>query len=108
MMNEKTTAPVEASTAVDAEFVDLRGLEARYGIKRSLAYALMSRGDIKSVCLRRRGCLKGKRLVSCASVRSFLASLPDDIDPALSEQCRKAQIESAKSKAEAKAQMEAK
>jgi len=89
-MNEKTTAPLQPSTAVDAEFVDFRGLEARYGIRRSLAYVLISEGAIRSVCLRRRGQIKGKRLIDVASVRNFLAARPTDVDPRLSENCRKA------------------
>jgi hypothetical protein len=69
-----TTAPVEPSTAVDPEFVDLPGLQARFNIKRSLAYLLIADGAIKSVSLRRRGALKGKRLIDVASVREFLRS----------------------------------
>src|SRR6266849_10215218 len=93
-----TTAPVGSSTGVDPEFIDLRGLEARYGIRRSHAYILISEGSIKSVCLRRRGQIKGKRLVNCASVRNFLASQPSDVDPVMSENCRSAQKASALSK----------
>ena len=69
-----TTQPVAASWGVDPEFVDLRGLEARFGIKRSLAYLLIADGAIKSVSLRRRGALKGKRLCDVASVRALLNS----------------------------------
>jgi hypothetical protein len=85
-----TTAPVESSTGVDPEFVDLRGLEARFGIRRSSAYTLISEGAIRSVSLRRRGQIKGKRLIDVASVRNFLAARPTDVDPQLSENCRKA------------------
>jgi hypothetical protein len=85
-----TTQPVAASWGVDPEFVDLTGLEARWGIRRSLAYVLIKDGSIKSVCLRRRGQIKGKRLVNCASVTEFLNSQPTDVDHALSEHCRKA------------------
>jgi len=85
-----TTAPVAASWGVDPEFVDLPGLEAKFGVKRSLAYVLISEGAIRSVVLRRRGTIKGKRLVDCASVRAFLASQPTDVDPQLAANCRKA------------------
>ena len=71
-----TTAPVTASPANDAEFVDAPGLQSRFGIKRSLAYALMADGAIKGVSLRRRGQLKGKRLFDVASVRAFLNAQP--------------------------------
>jgi hypothetical protein len=69
-----TTAPVAASWGADAEFVDFRGLQSLFGIKRSLAYLLIADGAIKSVSLRRRGALKGKRLIDVASVRDFLNS----------------------------------
>jgi len=69
-----TTQPVAASWGVDPEFIDLPGLQSRFGIKRSLAYLLIAEGAIKSVSLRRRGALKGKRLIDVASVRDFLNS----------------------------------
>jgi hypothetical protein len=72
-----TTAPVTASPASDAEFVDAPGLHSRFGIKRSLAYALLSEGAIRGVSLRRRGHQRGKRLFDVASVRAYLASQMD-------------------------------
>jgi hypothetical protein len=38
----------------DPEFVDVEGLRARFGIKRSLAYQLLHDGVIRGVSLRRR------------------------------------------------------
>jgi hypothetical protein len=80
-----TTAPVTASPANDVEFVDAPGLQARFGIKRSLAYTLMADGAIRGVSLRRRGQLKGKRLFDVASVRAFLNArcAQDDIGAAI-------------------------
>jgi hypothetical protein len=73
--NARTTiAPVAASPANDAEFVDAPGLHSRFGIKRSLAYTLLAEGTIRGVALRRRGRLRGKRLFDVASVRAYLAS----------------------------------
>jgi hypothetical protein len=69
-----TVAPIAASPANDAEFVDCPGLQARFGIKRSLAYALLAEGAIKGVSLRRLGQLRGKRLFDVASVRAYLAA----------------------------------
>jgi hypothetical protein len=66
------------------------------------AYTLISEGAIRSIVLRRKGCVKGRRLVDVASVRRFLASMPDDIDPAMSANCRKAQVASQKAKLEKK------
>ena len=69
-----TTRPIANShpTEIDPEFVDAPGLQARFGIKRSLAYALLANGSIKGVSLRRNGAQKGKRLFAVASVRAFL------------------------------------
>ncbi len=73
----KTIAPLKEATAnasnFDPEFVDVPGLYAGYGIKRSLAYSLLADGSIKGCSLRRKGQLKGKRLFNVASVRAFLA-----------------------------------
>ena len=59
---------------IDPEFVDCKGLEAGWGIKRSLAYQLLADGKIRGVSLRRKGRLRGKRLFDVASVRAFLNS----------------------------------
>ena len=71
---DNTVVPVRASPANDPEFVDAAGLQARFGIKRSLAYTLLGDGVIKGVSLRRRGQSRGKRLFSVDSVRRFLNS----------------------------------
>jgi hypothetical protein len=99
-----TTQPVAASWGVDPEFVDLRGLEARFGIRRSNAYTLISEGAITSVVLRRKGTIKGRRLIDVASVRKFLSIQPSDVDPALSANCRAAQKASASRKRERSAE----
>jgi hypothetical protein len=74
---EKTTAPVSATPAYvagqDPEFLDARGVEGRFSIRRSLLYELHNGGHIKSVSLRRRGQSRGKRLFSVDSIRKFLA-----------------------------------
>ena len=57
------------------EFLDCRGLEQRFGIRRSLAYELMKRNSIRGVSLRKRGALRGKRLFDVASVRRYLHAL---------------------------------
>src|SRR5262245_45965318 len=67
-----TIAPVAASPTNDAEFVDCVGLQTRFGIKRSLAYALLAEGAIKGVSLRRRGQIRGKRLFEVDSIRRFI------------------------------------
>jgi hypothetical protein len=71
-----TTDPVSATpdyvAGQDPEFLDARGVEARFSIRRSLLYELHKGGHIKSVSLRRRGQSRGKRLFSVDSIRAFL------------------------------------
>jgi hypothetical protein len=73
-----TTSPVRATPAyvagADAEFLDAVGVRERFGIKRSLLYELLSEGCIRSASLRRRGCVRGKRLFAVDSIREFLAT----------------------------------
>ena len=71
-VTDKTIAPVRGASHLNPEFVDCRGLEAGWGIKRSLAYQLLNDGKIRGVSLRRRGRRRGKRLFSVDSVRSYL------------------------------------
>jgi hypothetical protein len=69
----RTTAePTLATVDVEPEFVDSHGLQAIFGIKRTLAYDLLSTGHIRSVSLRRPGHTRGKRLFLVKSVREFL------------------------------------
>ncbi len=74
----ETTAPVHATPAFvagqDPEFLDARGVEARFSIRRSLLYELHKGGHVKGVSLRRRGQSRGKRLFAVDSLRAFLAS----------------------------------
>jgi hypothetical protein len=76
-LTDKTTRPVNATPAYVAsqnpEFLDARGVEARFSIRRSLLYELYNGGHIKSVSLRRRGQSRGKRLFSVDSIRKFLS-----------------------------------
>lgn len=71
-----TTAPASATPAhvagVDPEFLDWQGVQARFAIKRSNLYALLGEGLIRSVALRRKGCVRGRRLFETASIREFL------------------------------------
>ena len=77
-ITETTTAPVHATPAHvagrDPEFLDARGVEERFSIRRSLLYELHNGGHIKSVSLRRRGQARGKRLFAVDSLRAFLRS----------------------------------
>ena len=51
---------------------DAHGLQAIFGIRRTLAYDLLATGHIRSVSLRRPGHTRGKRLFLVKSVRDFL------------------------------------
>jgi len=59
------------------EFVDSHGLRALFGISRSQAYDLANEGAIRSVCIRREGAIRGKRLWVVSSVRAFLNKLQE-------------------------------
>jgi hypothetical protein len=60
------------------EFVDHKGLRALFGLSRAYAYVLAGEGKIRSVCIRRPGAIRGKRLFCCQSIRAFLAKCLDD------------------------------
>jgi hypothetical protein len=57
---------------LDPEFLDARGVQARFGIKRSLLYELLQDGEVQSASLRRRCRSRGKRLFCVQSIRDFL------------------------------------
>jgi hypothetical protein len=73
-MNTLLTNPPRASEALACrpEFVDAKGLRALFGISRSHGYSLAGAGLVKTVCLRRPGTTRGKRLWQCQSVREYL------------------------------------
>ena len=71
-LTDKTIAPLGGASHLNPEFVDCKGLETGWGIKRSLAYQLLADNKIKGVSLRRRGAIRGKRLFSVDSVRAYL------------------------------------
>jgi hypothetical protein len=71
-----TTDVVRATPAYvagrDPEWLDAKGVDGCFSIKRSLLWELYTGGHIKSVSLRRRGRSRGKRLFSVDSIRQFL------------------------------------
>lgn len=73
-----TIEKVEAASTGKPEYVDSKGLRAVYGVSRSLGYALIKEGKVKSVCLRKRGASRGKRLWVADSVREYLNSCVDE------------------------------
>ena len=83
-----------------AAFTDFAGLKRLCSIGRSAAYTHYQNGDFRSVVLRRPGCIKGKRLIFVPSVREFLASQSDEIDPRLSAICKSANARMQEKRAE--------
>jgi hypothetical protein len=77
MSTQVTTEPVTAASVHDPEFVDVQGLRERFGIKRSLGYALLKDKKITGVSLRRKGQVRGKRLFNVESIRKFLRDQMD-------------------------------
>ena len=71
-ITDKTISPLRGASHLNPEFVDCKGLESGWGIKRSLAYQLLADGKIRGVSFRRRGRSRGKRFFSVDSIRAFL------------------------------------
>lgn len=73
-----TTTPSGANSGGDLRPNWLRVDDAvRYsGISRSLLYELLKDGHVESRVLRRRGCLRGIRLISLDSLDRFIKELP--------------------------------
>ena len=72
------TSKIAAGVTSSPEFVDHKGLRALFGISRAHAYLLAGDGKIRSVCIRRPGAIRGKRLFDCQSIRDFLARCVDN------------------------------
>jgi hypothetical protein len=62
------------NTTYRQEFGDARMARETFGISRSLLYELEASGLIRSVSLRRRGRLRGKRLWDFDSIRAYLTT----------------------------------
>jgi hypothetical protein len=71
---ERTAAPIApGASGVQPEFCRPADMPRLFGIARTYAYQLINEGKIKSISLRKRGARTGVRLISCDSVREFLA-----------------------------------
>lgn len=66
-------APSQAD-GVEAEFLRVPAASKFCGLSRSHLYELIKTGQIKSACIRRRGALRGVRLISRASLVEFVNS----------------------------------
>lgn len=77
--NEKTQLQREAESGpatqdLVPQYTNSKGLARLTGLTRSHAYLLYSEGKIDSVCIRRPGSTRGKRLWHVPSVLQFLNS----------------------------------
>jgi Helix-turn-helix domain len=71
-MNPTDLPVTAAAVSATPEFVDHHGGRTLFSISRSSLYRLAEDGKIRSVCLRNRGKLRGRRLFDCDSIRQFL------------------------------------
>jgi hypothetical protein len=72
----------------------------RFGLSRSTGYNLIEQGKIRSVNLRVKGKLTGRRLIDVQSLRDYLNSLTGEVDSELSSKRREAAVQSAKKRKE--------
>jgi hypothetical protein len=76
-----TTSPIGATkVAAVPEWCDAHGARPLFGFSRSHLYSLIAEGKIRSACIRRRGAIRGRRLVNCKSIRDFLAKCESETD----------------------------
>jgi hypothetical protein len=74
------TAADAAVKTITPEFLDYRGIRQMFGITRPLLYRLKDQGLVRSVSLRRRGCVSGKRLWCVDSVRALLRNRIEQLE----------------------------
>lgn len=67
-----------AQVSWSPEFCDSKGGHQLYALSRTHLYNLAEAGLIKSVCIRRPGAVRGRRLFDCQSIRDFLRANMED------------------------------
>ena len=80
MMNV-TTHPeqgIGACAPIEVEWLRIPDAVKVSGIGRSTLYDRIGTGDIKSVCLRKRGKQRGIRLISADSLRAYIESFENE------------------------------
>jgi hypothetical protein len=70
-MNTHTSTDV---TTLPAKWLRLPAACAYSGMSRAKLYELISEGQIKSICVRKKGNIRGLRLLSAESLDAFLES----------------------------------
>ncbi len=70
-----TATPVIANEArLDPEFAGYKKIRELFDLSRTHLYRLSCEGRVRSVCLRERGKIRGRRLYDVQSVRNYLAA----------------------------------
>jgi len=96
----KTTEPITDGANAEIKFYNVPSLLRCFGIDRSALYERLKSGEIRSITLRDKGEIRGKRLIEASSARAFFARQPDDVSPAMRAHMRRAGKLSAQAKRE--------
>ena len=76
-----TTQPVIADGNLNPEFAGHAKIRELFDLSRTHLHRLSTAGKIRSVCLRERGKLRGRRLYDVESVRALLmANIDTEVD----------------------------
>jgi len=60
------------------EWIRVRQVVAQFNISRTTVYSLLQQGVLRSVCLRKRGNIRGIRLISRLALNEHLENLAGD------------------------------
>jgi hypothetical protein len=74
-MNSNASVKVDGSGVNRPEWLRLPDVTRLFGISRSHCYTLIAEGSIESISLKKRGALRGVRIVKYDSISSYFASL---------------------------------
>jgi hypothetical protein len=97
-----TETPAATPWTRPPEWLDVPGATRAVSLGRSYLYQLIHDGSVRSICVRKPGCVKGKRLISAASLMEFLARQPSDIHAGARALAQRAQAKSAEAKRQKK------
>jgi hypothetical protein len=75
MLKDELTNLHTQGPLADLAYLRPDQVRRRYPFSRALLYQLLNSGDIKSILIRKRGSIRGIRLVSVASIEAYLARL---------------------------------
>lgn len=74
MSNMLLSAPLIADSKLNPEFAGHKKIRELFDLSRTHLYRLSCEGHVRSVCLRERGKIRGRRLYDVQSVRNYLAA----------------------------------